>query len=98
MDRPRTEPRDVFLYLLAVITLYVSACALITLLFQYVNLLLPDPLDSASYVNETIRLALAELIILFPVYLWSTGVLEREAASDPGKAAMRIRRWKQEAL
>jgi hypothetical protein len=93
MDRPRTEPRDVFIYLLAMITLYVSACAVITLLFQYVNLRFPDPLDSAGYVSETIRWALAELIILFPVCFWSTSVLEREAANDPAKAAMRIRRW-----
>lgn len=33
------------------------------LLFQYVNLRFPDPLYSAGYVSETIRWALAELII-----------------------------------
>jgi hypothetical protein len=93
MDRPRTEPRDVFIYLLAMVTLYASACAVITLLFQYVNLGFPDPLDSGGYVSEKIRWSLAELIILFPVYFWSTRVLEGEAASDPSKAAMRIRRW-----
>lgn len=93
MDRPRTEPRDVFIYLLATMTLYASACAVITLLFQFVNLQFPDPLDSSGYVSENIRWALAELIILFPVYFWSTRVLEGEAARDPAKAAMRIRRW-----
>jgi hypothetical protein len=81
------------MYLLAMSTLYVSVLAVITLLFKYVNLLFPDPLDSAGYVSETIRWALAELIILFPVYFWSTSVVEREAASDPGKATTRIRRW-----
>jgi hypothetical protein len=93
MDRPKTEPRDVFMYLLAMSALYVSVYAVITLLFQYVNLFFPDPLDSAGYVSETIRWELAELIILFPVYFLSTSVVEREAASDPGKATMRIRRW-----
>ena len=55
MDRPRTEPRDVFMYLLAMSALYVSVYAVITLLFQYVNLFFPDPLDSAGYGSQDAR-------------------------------------------
>jgi Domain of unknown function (DUF5671) len=93
MDRPKSTPRDVFMYVLAMITLYVSTVGLITLLFQYVDLLLPDALDLTSFRSFTIRWSLAELIVLFPVYLWSSVVLEGEAARDPEKANLRVRKW-----
>src|SRR5260221_4342343 len=40
------SPWDVFMHLLAVIALYVSIVCALTLLFQYVNLSLPDPADA----------------------------------------------------
>ncbi|KKQ92924.1 MAG: hypothetical protein UT16_C0002G0014 [Candidatus Azambacteria bacterium GW2011_GWA2_39_10] len=38
----KTEPKDVFIHLLAIIALYASATAFLIMLFQYINVLIPD--------------------------------------------------------
>ena len=45
MSDSHTYPRDFFLYLLATVTLYVSVISGLMLLFQFINLTFPDPLD-----------------------------------------------------
>ena len=50
----KTSPRDFFLHLLAIITLYLSAVALATLLFQYINLAFPDQLENGFFAYEGI--------------------------------------------
>lgn len=91
-------PRDVFLHLLAVVTLYVSVVAFITLWWQYINILFPDLLkhqDYYSYTNyyEPLRIAMAALIIVFPVHIIISWLIGREFKSDPEKREIRIRKW-----
>ena len=69
-------PRDAFLYLLSIITLIISAVSLGTVVFQYINVYIPDIisdpyLTQSSYLG-TMRYALATLVIVFPVFvcLW----------------------------
>ena len=45
----KAEPKDVFLHLLSIIALYASAVAFLVMLFQYVNVLIPDPLTRGHY-------------------------------------------------
>ena len=88
-----SKPRDVFIYLLVVIMLYTSVCELITLLFDYVNLALPDPLDASGNQLESIRMAVAVLVVAFPVYLWASRFIARDLAAHPEKSELPIRRW-----
>jgi hypothetical protein len=92
----RSSPKDVFLHLLAIITLYVSAGSFITLLFQYVNVLFPDRiLDfySLSSVYGAIRWSIASLVIVFPVFIVASWLLERAYRHVPAKREYRLRKW-----
>ncbi len=93
-----TSPKDVFLHLLAIITLYVSAGSFVALLFQYINILFPDRLLAADYyylesAYSTIRWSIASLIVIFPVYIWISRFLQKEMARDHEKAKSKIRKW-----
>lgn len=69
-----SNAKDVFLHLLSIITLYGSVIALITVLFQLVNIYLPDPTSSRYAVESAERLmrfSVSSLIVMFPIYIWS---------------------------
>lgn len=95
----KAGPKDVFLHLLAIITLYFSAGSFIALLFQYINLYVPDPLIEGSnyYARESyisiIRFAISSLIIVFPVYVLTSWYLNKAYIAMPFKRELRSRRW-----
>lgn len=95
--RPSLSARDAFLHLVSFLTLYISAIGLGTLLFQLINLLLPDPLQQSEwyqpYLLGTIRWSAASVIIAFPVYLALTRLLEKSYRQDPERRVSPIRRW-----
>jgi hypothetical protein len=86
-------PKDVFLHLLAVTTLYASVVAFIILWWQYANVLFPDPLRCWSCVYDPIRFAIATLVIVFPVHIFVSLIIGREFKIDPEKREMRVRKW-----
>lgn len=84
------------MYLLVVVVLAMSAANLGTLLFQYINLYVPDltlPACSGTWCQDAIRWSLASIIVVFPVFLWAWRFLQRDVAANPMKADARIRRW-----
>ena len=85
----KASPWDVFINLLAVIALYASTWALLALLFSFVDVAFPDPIDSRIDIRDTIRYGLAVLIIFFPAYGWSWRAIEVDRAANPAKR----RRW-----
>lgn len=93
----KTFPRDMFLYFLSIITLAVSAIAFGTLLFQYTNIYISDPLtDSFRPISShfgAIRQALASLVIVFPVYIWVSWFLQKDLQRYPEKRELKIRKW-----
>jgi len=93
MSDSHTYPRDFFLYLLATVTLYVSVISGLMLLFQFINLTFPDPLDYVFGVRESIRWGAAMLTILFPVFAFTTRFLHADLAKHPEKGNYRIRKW-----
>jgi hypothetical protein len=91
-----TSARDVFMYFLLVIVLVMSAANLGTLLFQYVNLYVPDATIQActgSWCRDAIRWSLASIIVVFPLFMWAWRFLQRDVAAHPEKADARVRRW-----
>ena len=93
MSKPtKTLARDVFLYLLATVTLYAIAVSGISLLFQYVNHFFPD---AAIYTNvtEVLQVVVSILIIFTPVYVWVTRFLNRDLLANKEKHNLGIRRW-----
>lgn len=90
-------PKDVFLQLLNIIALYVSAGMFISLIFSYINVWLPDALSDNYYTllaaRSSVRWAIASLIVIFPVYVWSVWFLNKGYAAFPEKREMKIRKW-----
>lgn len=90
-------PRDVFLYLLAVIALAMTAVNFGTLLFQLINIYIPDIVSDryigASAYYGAIRWAVSTLIIVFPVLVWTWRFLRRDTAAFPEKRELKIRKW-----
>lgn len=88
--------RDAFLHLLTFTALYASVISVMTLMFQYINRLLPDP-ALGEYSNDTdvsfIRWLLAVLLVSFPLlsYLWK--LLHTEFIHSPEKLSSGVRRW-----
>ena len=94
--KSKTSPRDFFLNLLSIIALYVSATSFGILIFQYINILIPDALDFTglgSGAYRAVRFPVASLFVLFPVYLWSVWFLEKEYKKKPEKREVPVRRW-----
>lgn len=94
MDRPKTTPKDFFLWAGAMVALYVSVFSLITLLFEYINYAFPDVLeDYVDPYSGTIRFAMASLIVLFPVFLLLMRLIRNDIARNAEKRDLWVRRW-----
>ncbi len=100
----KNTPRDIFLHLLAIIALYVSAGSFIALIFQYINILHPDPLaiggaDGMYYsaylqsAYSTIRWSLSTLIFVFPTYVLTSWYLNKTYKQSPEHKNLWIRKW-----
>ena len=89
----KTQPKDIFIQLLAIITLYISAISFITLLFQIINVIFPDPLNYYYNPGGAIRWALSSLVVIFPVLVWISRFLYKDLAANPEKAEFRLRKW-----
>lgn len=90
----KTSPRDVFLYILAIITLYISVWHFIALIFEYIHWLFPDGLDMPFILaSEAIRVSMAALIVVFPIYLGITWFLRKDMIRNPFKREFWARKW-----
>lgn len=87
-------PRDVFVHLLMIATLYAAVGAFITLLFQYVNVLFPDALTTYyPSVRDSIRRSEAILFVVFPCYLFLSWLIERDFTKAPEMREFKVRKW-----
>ncbi len=95
MDQIKSSPKDVFTHILSIIMLYTAAGSFIALIFQYINLLFPDPLEGGYYYSfaSTIRWSMASLIVVFPALLFVMRMLAQDYAKHPEHKELRIRKW-----
>ena len=94
----KVSPKDVFSHLLAIVTLYTSAVTFLMLVFEYINVLIPDMIANGGYYSlqssyDSIRRSIASLVVVFPVYILTSWFLGRNYATDPAKRNLRIRKW-----
>ncbi len=94
MDKPKTTPKDFFLYVGALIALYVSAGSLLALLFAIINAVFPDTLNAYyNFYTGGMRFAIASLIIVFPIYVTLSWAIRRDIVKDHSKHEIFIRKW-----
>jgi len=94
----KAGPKDVFLHLLAILLLYVSAGSFIALWFQYINVWFPDPLAERGYyylqsAYSSIRWSVAILFVVFPVYVWANWLLRKMYAINQALRELKTRKW-----
>ena len=93
----KTSPKDVFLHLLAIVALYFSAGSFITLIFQLVNVWIPDLVAEHFYnlqgIYQAIRWSISVLVVVFPVYILTSWFLNKGYLANPSKRNLWIRKW-----
>ncbi|MFH1631618.1 MAG: DUF5671 domain-containing protein [bacterium] len=90
----KSTPKDVFSYLLAIITLYIGAISLLTIIFQTTNIMLPDPLEFYySGALSLLRSAMAALIVGWPVFILISWMIGKDISANPLKIEIRVRKW-----
>ncbi|MDO8466834.1 MAG: DUF5671 domain-containing protein [bacterium] len=94
----KTSPKDVFLHLLSIVSLYTSGIAFLVLIFQYVNVLFPDAVAGDNYYQlesayRMIRWSISSLIIVFPTYIIATWFLNKSYDKTPAKKKIWVRKW-----
>lgn len=97
MPTPRkthSSVREFFLYLGSAVALYASAVSLLNLLFDVINAHFPDALDYGfDPYSASLRLAIATLVILFPIYIVLMRILNAELAKHPARRDAPVRKW-----
>ncbi|TRZ64819.1 MAG: hypothetical protein D4Q79_00760 [Spirochaetia bacterium] len=86
-------PRDVFLELWVVGTLYLSASFIVTLLFQYINYFFEDLANPYSFSQSTVRWTVAILIAILPTHIFVLRLREKDYLAIPEKREGRLRKW-----
>jgi len=93
----KAEPKDFFLHLFTMGLMYYSVGSFIYLVFDIINQIFPDP---ANYIysvglglSTEMRMYLASLIVIFPLYLYLNHYLHKQYEKYPEKKLLRIRKW-----
>lgn len=95
--RPYLSAREVFVYLVLFVALYVSAYSVGALTFEFINRGFPDVVAEnpyrSAYSDSTIRWQIASLVVWFPIFLVTFRGVTRAIAADQTKRQSRPRRW-----
>lgn len=93
-SHPKAGPKDFFLWLGAMVALYSSVVAFLTLTFQYINSAFPDPLQySYDPYSGSIKFAIATLVVALPLFLVLMRLIRKDIVRIPEKSDLWVRRW-----
>ena len=104
LDLPVPSPpdaggaREAFLHLVLFAALYAAAISGVSLLFDFINRMRPDPAMGETaratvWALRGTRWSLATLIVSFPVFLWLSRFVLREMTAQHEKTWSGVRRW-----
>jgi len=87
--------RDAFLYLLSFSTLATWTSALGSMLFQFIEHWLPDPIAHHAFysLRSAVTWQLASIAVAFPIFLGVIRAILREAQSHPERLESPVRKW-----
>ena len=88
----KTSPKDFFLTLGALITLYISVISFLSLVFGLINHYLPDAI-SYDDILGTIRWTVSSLLILFPLFIYLSFLVNKDIIIAPEKKNTWIKKW-----
>ncbi|MDR3698447.1 MAG: DUF5671 domain-containing protein [Candidatus Sulfopaludibacter sp.] len=87
--------RDAFLYLLSFSTLATWTSALGSMLFQFIDRWIPDPVttDQIYSVRTAVTWQMASIAVAFPIFLLVMRTILREARERPERLQSGVRKW-----
>ncbi len=87
--------RDAFLYLLSFSTLATWTSALGSMLFQFIDRWLPDPVtrDHIYGMRTSVTWQMASIPVAFPIFLLVMRTILREAQDGPERLQSGVRKW-----
>ena len=93
--RPYLSAHEAFLYLVMFTALYISAFSLGDLLFKFIERAFPDPANPSELdgFRRSVRWAIANLLVAFPLFVWLSSLMQKAIARDPLRRASRVRKW-----
>ncbi len=95
MDKPKTTPKDFFLWAGAMVAFYWSVIAFIFLTFDYINYVFPNTLSyyPVDPYQSGISYEMASIIVLLPIYMLLMRLIRGDMARDPSRKEIWVRRW-----
>lgn len=95
MDKPKTTPKDFFLWAGAMIALYWSVIAFVFLVFHYIDYTFPNALSylPPNPYDSGVGYDMASVIVLFPVYVVLMWLISSDIVRDPSRKEVWVRRW-----
>ena len=92
VPKPYLSAREAFIYLVLFTTLYLTTFHLGRLIFQFINLGVPD-YEYVDSARQAIQFSVASLIIAFPIFMTLSVMIGRSIKRDPIKRASKVRKW-----
>ncbi len=95
MEKPKTTPKDFFLWAGVIITFYWSVIATVLLIFNYIDYTFPNALAylPANPYDSGISNEMASIIVLLPLYMLLTRLIRKNTLIDPSRNEIWVRRW-----
>jgi hypothetical protein len=92
-QKPKTSPKDFFLYLGVIVSLYISTISILALWFKIIDEFFTDPLKYSDPYSGGISMAIASLFIIFPIFIAISWVLHKDETAHSEKRELGIRKW-----
>ncbi len=95
MDKPKTTPKDFFLWAGAMVAFYWAIIAYTFLIFDYINYALPNALTyyPSDPYQSGISYEMASVIVLLPLYMFLMQLIRRGIVLDASRKEIWVRRW-----
>ncbi|MEK7139980.1 MAG: DUF5671 domain-containing protein [Patescibacteria group bacterium] len=93
VQKPKTTPKDFFLHLGAIVALYISVTSVLTLIFAIIDQIFPRPFEYTDPYASGVSLAMAMLIVAFPLYILFMRIVSGVEKASPEKRELPVRKW-----
>ena len=91
--RVSSSPKEAFFLLVMFSTLYTAASAFGSMMFDLINLTMPQPDEAAAGAFQSVRCGIASVVVAFPMFLFMSHLIARESARNPSQKISPVRRW-----
>lgn len=88
------SPKNFFLQIGIIVTLYASIISFLTFIFGLVDNLFPTDVGYYyDYTNEGIRYSISVLIVMLPLFLWLSRLHRKSISLSPELKESKLRKW-----